>query len=392
MVKTFASTKSKPGIWSGTGSAFTTYVKGDLIYASDTDVLSKLAVGTDGNVLTLDNGVPVWSAPEGGLPTYTGSGTKYLSNDGTTLSWGTSPGWGVTGNSGSSTSTNFIGTTDNVGLVIRTNNVQRAFINSNGRVAIGNSDAQTYIGITDDVLNPQGTILLKTPSLSTRWLAINNDPENYIMRVRRDGNYDISLFKMTGGGTPQLTIGCTTIVSGSFLVNGTPSFAGIISTNNPGPGLVVPGGGISLSSAAGAPTFINFTVNSESFYGVLSVLNSSGDLVYKTNPSNRNTSDGTERIRLVRNSGNFLIGTSTDIASSIFTIASTTKGSLPAPKMTNTNWGMISSKVEGLQGWDTTNHCPLWYDGTDTISFRYNRSTSKFQGTSDGGSTWIDLN
>lgn len=65
------------GIWAGTGSAFTSYAKGDLIYASATDVLSKLAIGTDGDVLTLASGVPVWSAPAGG-------GGAFVKLDGTT--------------------------------------------------------------------------------------------------------------------------------------------------------------------------------------------------------------------------------------------------------------------------------------------------------------------
>ncbi len=46
---------------------------------------------------------------------------KYLTNNGTTLSWGTmTAGWGLTGNTGTSPSTHWIGTNDNVGFMIRT--------------------------------------------------------------------------------------------------------------------------------------------------------------------------------------------------------------------------------------------------------------------------------
>lgn len=48
-------------------------------------------------------------------------------------------GWLTTGNSGTNSSTNFLGTTDNVGLSIRTNNSERMFIDNLGRVGIGSN-------------------------------------------------------------------------------------------------------------------------------------------------------------------------------------------------------------------------------------------------------------
>jgi hypothetical protein len=45
--------------------------------------------------------------------------------------------WHTNGNRGSSAQSNFIGTTDSVGLSIRTNNIQRMLVDSAGRVAIG---------------------------------------------------------------------------------------------------------------------------------------------------------------------------------------------------------------------------------------------------------------
>ena len=48
------------------GTAQTTYTTGDILYASATNTLSKLAIGSTNNVLTVTGGVPVWSAPSGG--------------------------------------------------------------------------------------------------------------------------------------------------------------------------------------------------------------------------------------------------------------------------------------------------------------------------------------
>ncbi|HKR05801.1 MAG TPA: tail fiber domain-containing protein [Bacteroidia bacterium] len=46
--------------------------------------------------------------------------------------------WHITGNAGTSASANFLGTTDNLGLKIRTNNTNRVIISNKGKVALGN--------------------------------------------------------------------------------------------------------------------------------------------------------------------------------------------------------------------------------------------------------------
>lgn len=58
------------GVWNGTavgptfgGTGLTSYTTGDTLYASATNVLSKLAIGSTGNVLTVSGGVPMWVAP-----------------------------------------------------------------------------------------------------------------------------------------------------------------------------------------------------------------------------------------------------------------------------------------------------------------------------------------
>jgi len=48
------------------GTAQTTYATGDTLYASAANTLSKLAVGTAGQVLTVAGGVPTWAAAGGG--------------------------------------------------------------------------------------------------------------------------------------------------------------------------------------------------------------------------------------------------------------------------------------------------------------------------------------
>jgi len=61
------------GEWKGTvissaygGTGFTGYTKGDILYASDTNTLSKLPKGIDGQVLMMNSGLPSWTELDGG--------------------------------------------------------------------------------------------------------------------------------------------------------------------------------------------------------------------------------------------------------------------------------------------------------------------------------------
>lgn len=96
------------GVWTGTavgptkgGTGLTSYTTGDILYASATNVLSKLAVGSNGQVLTLASGIPSWAA---GGTTYTFS--TGLTNSSSTitanLSTGISGGQSVIGGTGAS--------------------------------------------------------------------------------------------------------------------------------------------------------------------------------------------------------------------------------------------------------------------------------------------------
>jgi hypothetical protein len=65
---TLSNTSSVTGTLAATngGTGFASYAVGDLIYASTTTAFSKLAVGTAGQVLTVSGGVPTWATPSSG--------------------------------------------------------------------------------------------------------------------------------------------------------------------------------------------------------------------------------------------------------------------------------------------------------------------------------------
>jgi len=66
-------------IYGGTGQ--TSYTTGDTLYASASNTLSKLAIGSTGQVLTVAGGVPTWSSPASGASITddtTTNGTRYI--------------------------------------------------------------------------------------------------------------------------------------------------------------------------------------------------------------------------------------------------------------------------------------------------------------------------
>ena len=69
------------------GTAQSSYATGDMVYASATNTLAKITIGSSGQVLTVAAGVPTWSDAVTGLPSQTGNEGKYLTTDGTNPSW-----------------------------------------------------------------------------------------------------------------------------------------------------------------------------------------------------------------------------------------------------------------------------------------------------------------
>jgi trimeric autotransporter adhesin len=89
------------------------------------------------------------------LPSADGTSGQALTTNGSgTLSWASAgSGWGLTGNTGTTAGTNFIGTTDNQAVIIKSNNVQALSISTSGssaNITAGGNTAisSTYAGST----------------------------------------------------------------------------------------------------------------------------------------------------------------------------------------------------------------------------------------------------
>jgi len=89
----------------GTGTG--TYATGDILYASATNTLSKLNIGSTGQLLTVTAGVPAWQPAPISLPSQTGNSGKFLTTNGTTSSWADAA-QSVTDDTSSTATTNYI--------------------------------------------------------------------------------------------------------------------------------------------------------------------------------------------------------------------------------------------------------------------------------------------
>ncbi|MEO5571927.1 MAG: tail fiber domain-containing protein [Bacteroidia bacterium] len=92
--------------------------------------------------------------------------------------------WSLTGNAGTNTTTNFIGTTDKKALKIRTNNAVRMTINSSGKVGIGITAPVFKLDVkggsinTDSVYRIGGNTVLSVKGLFNTFIGISSGVSN----------------------------------------------------------------------------------------------------------------------------------------------------------------------------------------------------------------------
>jgi hypothetical protein len=86
--------------------------------------------------------------------------------------------WNITGNAGTSSSTNFVGTTDNVSFKVRTNNAVRITVTNKGIVGIGNAAPVFKLDVkngsinTDSVYRIAGDVALSEKGNANTWVGL----------------------------------------------------------------------------------------------------------------------------------------------------------------------------------------------------------------------------
>lgn len=146
--------------FAGTGASHRWYV----------DNAEKMILSPAGN-LSMPS-LQVTTMPNGGLTT---DSVVVIRSDGTTrkrnaASFGSSSGWGLTGNATTNSGTNFLGTSDNISLRIRTNNLPRAVIDSTGKVGINTAAPSFQLDVSGDAR------VSTLPFLANRDTVLTYDP------------------------------------------------------------------------------------------------------------------------------------------------------------------------------------------------------------------------
>ena len=246
------------GTWNGTaisavkgGTGQTTYTTGDILYASSSSALSKLAAGSNGYVLTMAGGVPTWASGAGG------SGTVN-SGVGGRLAWYSATGTAVDGNAQASMSSGTL----NLGTVGSTL----------GAMALAGSTA--------------GAITVRPPANTTTWtmtLPTTTGLANQVLQT--DGTGATSWVTATSSGTvTSVTLGAgstgltiSALNSQTITTSGTFTLGGTLAVANGGTGVTTStGSGNNVLSTA--PTLLNAVLTSPSMSSAVLGTPSSGTL------------------------------------------------------------------------------------------------------------------
>lgn len=154
-----------------TGTAPKTSAGLDVDFLDKGLLIPRVALDSTLDVMTIaspDSSLLVYNTATAGTPPnnvtpgyyyFTGAAWTRIANGNPTVS-----GWGTVGNSGTNSSTNFIGTTDAADLAIKTNNTQRLQITSDGNFGLG-----TEVGedLTSSRLSIDGGTIATTDGLGT---------------------------------------------------------------------------------------------------------------------------------------------------------------------------------------------------------------------------------
>ena len=181
------------------GTGLQTYSTGDLIYASGSSTLAKRTIGTTGQVLTVEDGIPTWKSPASGLSYPSGTG---LVRVGGGSSWGTT---------------------------INLPNNADVYLNGSG----------AWSTPASGLSYPSGTGLVRVGGGSS-WGTTINLPNNADVYLNGSGAWSTPS-SGPSGGISSINISGAGLSSNTLTSNGTLTLSGTLNTANGGTGTSSPG-------------------------------------------------------------------------------------------------------------------------------------------------------
>jgi hypothetical protein len=123
--------------------------------------------------------------------------------------------WKSTGNSGSNVTSEFIGTSDAVDFITRTNNLERLRITSSGKIGINNTNPNNTLEITNGSSGQSGlrftnllsSSLFTTPAPSGGALTVNTTGDVIVSSIEDLSKAQVVSSTQQAGGSPNINIG-----------------------------------------------------------------------------------------------------------------------------------------------------------------------------------------
>jgi hypothetical protein len=153
--------------------------------------------------------------------------------------------WGLTGNSGTTAGTNFLGTIDSKDLVIKTNSVERARVTVAGEISVGDGTAAGNNTIVITLTNlsggavSAGDIVVVSTTTDNAFSTTQNTASYSVLGVVTQGVASGALGKVAISGVVTVNIdGASTVARGQHCITG--------STFGKASGVAIPSAGTSI--------------------------------------------------------------------------------------------------------------------------------------------------
>jgi hypothetical protein len=333
------------GTWQATviaptkgGTGISSYATGDILYASAANILSKLAATTNGYVLTLAAGLPVWAAASGGSTSPAGSTSQVQYNDA-----------GAFGASATFTYSPTVTASGALGRAMLINPTVTAAANNDVLVGLDVSGTLNTAGFTG--------VTKYSARFATGIRITSPDPDSCFIRFPNNG-----ALRGLAASSGALYIDVSANLTGTIYLRATTvSLPAISPSSITTPSVTVSGNGALLTVTAAATSIAGIRITNQGsaatwFFentrsaaaGTLEITNNIGGLgTALTLSPNRTVGCG------VLNPN----------ASAQLDVTSTTRGLLP-PRMTTAQKIAITSPAEGLEVYDLTLKKKCLYTGT----------------------------